>query len=133
MSILRDPLVLQAAVALLVALFAALTTMLTAWVRNKVKSEKRAAWIGRALQELSAAVATLAKTVVADLKAANGGKLTRDQADDVKRKAIELAKANLGPVALDAGADLLGVPLENMDRWFGTHLEAELHRLEVAQ
>ncbi len=79
----------------------------------------------RALQEVGAAVFEVAQTFVSNLKlAAVDGKLTKNEVGEAKRRALELAKSNIGVKGLKRLAKVLGI--EDIEAWLGNKIESSI-------
>ena len=109
----------------------ALLAFLTRLVVGKIKNETAGAIVGRALDEIGDAVASVYQTYVSALKDASAdGKLTDEEKAEAKRLAIAEAVSNLGAKGLARLARVLGI--SSLEKWFSTKTEASLVRLKAA-
>lgn len=124
-KLLTDPAVMQAAVLVLVAALTALAGMISSWVHKRTANEAAVAVVDRALVEVQAAVAAVGQAYVDGLKEANeDGVITAAEAAEARARAVGIAKANLGPAGVQRLVRALGIDVQDVDRWLGTHVEA---------
>lgn len=102
-------------------------TLIATYVIALIHSERVRKYVGRAWVEVRAAVSEVYQTYVSALKeGAADGKLTDDEKAEAKRRAIAIAKGNIGKKGLDRLMRILGLPsaADGLDGWLGTHVEA---------
>lgn len=102
---------------------------------------KKAGWVRdmlfRAGNEVKAAVLEVEQAFIDRVKAARapdspgGVEITKEEAAEAKALAIAAAKKNIGMKGLQRLARILG--LESIDEWLGTHVEAAVKSLSIAQ
>lgn len=101
----------------------ALAALVAKYVIAKIDNETVRKYVGRAWTEVKSAVAEVYQTYVAELKAASAdGKLTDEEKAEAKKKAIALAKSNIGKKGLARLVRILGI--DALDDWLGTQVEA---------
>lgn len=131
-KLLTDPMVTQALALVLVTVLTGLAAMAGNWLRKRTGNEQAAAVTERALLEVSGAVAEVGQCYVDELRKADAdGIITADEAKEARRKAVAIAKANLGPAGVQRLVRALGIDAADVDRWLGTHVEAAV-RAEAA-
>lgn len=129
---------------ILTALIPVLTTVLTgaltwalarlsSWITAKTKNEAAAGVIVRLNDAAINAVKFVEQTIVADLKeAAKDGEVTPEELARAKRRAIEAARAKLGPKGLAELLKVSGAAPADVDRLIGDQIEAAIHDLRAA-
>jgi len=91
------PQIIDLMIPVAIALLAWLSASATRWINSKVKNE----YLRGALERLNDAVYTAVKaseqTLVKELReAAKDGKITKDEAEEIKKRAVDSAKAYIG-------------------------------------
>lgn len=105
---------------------AALAGLVAKYVLTRIDNEKVRKYATRAWTEVKDAVAEVYQTYVSALKEANAdGKLTPEEAAEARKKAIAIAKANIGKKGLARLSRILGLNLgDEIEAWLGTKVEA---------
>jgi len=117
-------LILKIVSPILLALLSWGSVKLTQLIKNKVKDEETKQVLLKLNDALFTAVKDVQQTIVSDLKAANvDGKLTGEEIQDVKSKAIEKAKSFLGSSISDMPGTL-GMTQEEFEKYISSKLEA---------
>lgn len=98
-----------------------------AW--GKIKNDWARGVLDRAYAEIKAAVLEVAQVYADEIKDARAdGKLTADERDDAKLKALTIAKANIGTKGLARLARVLGIT--SLDHWLANKVEANVRALK---
>jgi hypothetical protein len=85
--------------------------------------------ISRALSEVQDAVLEVSQTYADAIKSGKqDGKLTDEEAAEAKRRAIAIAKSNIGAKGLARLGRVLGI---GVDGWLGTKVEATVKTLKA--
>ena len=96
--------------AVLAAIATGAITLAVAFLQSKIKSEKTGQAVGRLGEVAAVTVGELQQTLVEGWKAAGGGKLSKNQAEAIKQKAIDKIKQKMDEPALSlldaVGADI---------------------------
>ena len=94
------------------------------YVIDKIDNEKVRKYVGRAFVEVKSAVAEVYQTYVSVLKEGkeDDGKLDDEEKAEAKKRAIAIAKSNIGKKGLKRLTNVLGV--DAFDDWLGNKVEA---------
>lgn len=105
--------------------FVARHFLATVWLRDM---------LGRLVTEAKAAVLEVEQTYVDELaKAKEDGTLTAEEGRIARNMAIATLKSNLGTKGLRRLGRILGLTDDELDRLLGSHVEAAVKQLTLAQ
>lgn len=119
---------IQGLAPVLLAILSWLGVMASKWIQEKVKNETASGILLRLDDAVLTVVRELQQTMVDDLKAASSdGKLTKEERDEIKTKALGNLKSYYGTKGLKILAQVLGLSIgAEFDKFLSSKLEAKV-------
>jgi len=131
--------ILEALSPAILALLAWLGLKLSHWLRAKISNELVGGMLARLNDSVFTAVKAIEQTVVREIKAAKepnspgGPKITTEEADRVKKAAIDALKSYWGVKGLAELGEVLGLTGDGLNNLLESKVEAAVHDLKVAE
>ena len=131
--------ILEALSPAILALLGWLGLKLSQWLRAKISNELIGGMLARLNDSVFTAVKAIEQTVVREIKAAKesdspgGAKITRAEADRVKKAAVDELKSYWGARGLAELGDVLGLTGDGLNKLLESKVEAAVHDLKVAE